>query len=283
MKKKESLDKPRIKGLRVLYIGVAAIWLVATLGVYKESKREKFDLSVKPGAVAYGTHSAPIIPMVSVSTRRTALPMVSGDEVRSSAFYGHAATPSTTTGSSYRVYTTSSASARTSGGGVAGGGRSSSSSSSSSQYGGGHAVLSMLLSSFAPSAGSISNTAVTPTNMATTSMRMNIGPRRIVKPTGDGTGGDKQPDVDDPSVWWYWDEYEEDWVSGDPPVGAVKEEGGIYYEWNGSAWIPKGNVPDLGTPVGDAPWLLLLLLMAVYTIFRLRKKQHASYRFGRLD
>lgn len=275
MKKKESLDKPRIKGLRVLYIGVAAIWLVATLGVYKESKREKFDLSVKPGAVIYGTHSAPLIPMVSISSRRTTIPMVSGDEVRSSAFYGHAATPSTTTGSSYRVYTTSSASTRTSGGGVTGGGRSAFSSSSSSQHGGGHAVLSMLLPSLVSSAGSMSNTAVTPTNMATASMRMNVGPRRV-NPRAGATGepGESVEDTDG-SKWWFWDEDAEAWVD-EPYIGATRNNGGVIEEWNGSAWIPKGNVPDLGTPVGDAPWLLLLLLMAVYTIFRLRKKQHAS-------
>lgn len=278
-KKKESLDKPRIKGLRVLYIGVAAIWLVATLGVYKESKREKFDLSVKPGAVTYGTHSAPLIPMVSISSRRTTLPMVSGDEVRSSAFYGHAATPSTTTGSRYRVYTTSSASARTSGGGVAGGGRSSSSSSSSSQYGGGHAVLSMLFPSFAPSAGSISNTAVTPTNMATTSMRMNVGPRRVNPHAGEtGSEGDQYQDTEDPNLWWYWSEAAEGWVSGDPPVGTVKEEGGVMYEWNGSSWIIKGQVSDLGTPVGDAPWLLLILQMTIYVTLRICKKRHIAIK-----
>lgn len=280
MKKKESLDKPRIKGLRILCIGIAAIWLVATFGVYKESKREKFDLSVKPGAVTYGTHSAPLIPMVSISSRRTTLPVVSGDEVRSSALYGHAATPSTTTGSSYRVYTTSSASARTSGGGVTGGGRSSSSSSSSSQYGGGHAVLSMLLPSFAPSAGSISNTAVTPTNMATTSMRMNIGPRRV-NPRAGETGQPGDPpvqDTEDSDLWWWWDEDAEDWVSGDPPVGTVKEEGGVMYEWNGTSWIIKGQVSDLGTPVGDAPWLLLILLMTIYVTLRICKKRHIAIK-----
>lgn len=273
MKKKESLDKPRIRGLRVLYIGVAAIWLVATLGVYKESKREKFDLSVKPGAVTYGTHSAPLIPMVSISSRRTTLPVVSGDEVRSSALYGHAATPSTTTGSSYRVYTTSSASARTSGGGVTGGGRSSSSSSSSSQYGGGHAVLSMLLPSFAPSAGSISNTAVTPTNMATASMRMNIGPRRT-RPDYTGTGGEE---VEKDGETWYWDEEAEDWMNI-TPVGTVREWEGYYEEWDGYNWVRKGQVSDLGTPVGDAPWLLLILLMTIYVTLRICKKRHIAIK-----
>ena len=108
-------------------------------------------------------------------------------------------------------------------------------------------------------------------------MRMNVGPRRVNPHAGEtGSEGDQYQDTEDPNLWWYWSEAAEDWVSGDPPVGTVKEEGGVMYEWNGSAWIPKGNVPDLGTPVGDAPWLLLLLLMAVYTIFRLRKKQHAS-------
>ena len=98
-KKKESLDKPRIKGLRILCIGIAAILIVASLGVYRESKREKFDLSAKPGAVTYGTHSTVTMPIISVPIRQ-GVPMVSRKEVRSYAHYGRSSMSTTSKASS---------------------------------------------------------------------------------------------------------------------------------------------------------------------------------------
>lgn len=264
-KKKESLDKPRIKGLRILCIGIAAIWIVASLGVYRESKREKFDLSAKPGAVTYGTHTAPVIPMVSVSTRRTVLPMVSGSEVRSFARYGHAATQGTTAGNDYRLYTTSSAISRSEGRIGSAGGGSLSSSSSSSRHSGAYTVESMISMIFASSTANtpMSPMVVTPTNLATASLRRNIGPLRS-RPDYDGTGGQE---VEKDGETWYWDEGKEDWVNI-TPIGTTKEEDGYYWEWNGTTWVRKSQVADLGTPVGDTPWLIMMFLAVVYVLKR---------------
>lgn len=274
-KKKESLDKPRIKGLRVLCIGVAAVWLIASFGVYRESKREKYDLSVRPGAVTYGTHSSPVIPMVSVSKQRTAIPMISGSEVRSYARYGHASMPSMSSGGDYGIYTTSSATthAGSTGGGAMGssGGGSTLSTSAASQRSGGFTVSSMLsmLSGSATANTSMSSITVTPSNLATTSLFRNVGPRRVNPHAGEtGSEGDKYQDTEDPNLWWYWSEAAEDWVSGNPPIGTVKEEGGIYYEWDGTGWVVKGQVSDLGTPVGDTPWLIMMLLAVAYVLKR---------------
>ena len=87
------------------------------------------------------------------------------------------------------------------------------------------------------------------------------------KPEGDGSGGGT---VVDGGETWYWDEVLEDWVNI-TPVGTIKEEGGVMYEWNGSEWVRKSQIADLGTPVGDAPWLCLLLLCAAYALFLGRK------------
>ena len=93
-----------------------------------------------------------------------------------------------------------------------------------------------------------------------------IGHIRRVKPTDEGGNRDPRPDADDPSITWYWDEEEEDWVS-DMPVGTIRDNGGVIEEWNGSEWVPKSQIADLGTPVGDAPWLCLLLLCTAYALF----------------
>ena len=96
--------------------------------------------------------------------------------------------------------------------------------------------------------------------------------RRVNPHAGEtGTEGDKWQDTENPNIWWYWEEEAEGWVSGNPPVGTIKEEGGVMYEWSGSAWVVKGQIADLGTPVGDAPWLWMLLLLAVYALFLGRK------------
>jgi hypothetical protein len=86
-----------------------------------------------------------------------------------------------------------------------------------------------------------------------------------------GTEGDKWQDTENPNIWWYWDEEAEGWVPGNPPIGTIKEEGGVMYEWNGSEWVRKSQIADLGTPVGDAPWLWMLLLLAAYALFLGRK------------
>jgi hypothetical protein len=88
-----------------------------------------------------------------------------------------------------------------------------------------------------------------------------------------GTGGDKYPDTENPSIWWYWDDEAEGWVSGNPPVGTIKEEGGFVYEWDGTGWILKSQVEDLGTPIGDAPWLWMLLLISGFMLAK--RKENA--------
>jgi hypothetical protein len=68
----------------------------------------------------------------------------------------------------------------------------------------------------------------------------------------------------------YWNEEEGEWQST-PPVGTIRENEGVIEEWNGSEWVRKSQIADLGTPVGDAPWLWMLLLLAAYALFLGRK------------
>ena len=49
-------------------------------------------------------------------------------------------------------------------------------------------------------------------------------------------------------------------------IGDTRIDRGVTYEWNGTSWNPVGDQgdPTNPTPLGDAPWHWMLLLMAVY-------------------
>lgn len=70
----------------------------------------------------------------------------------------------------------------------------------------------------------------------------------------------------------YWNEEEGEWQST-PPVGTIRENEGVIEEWNGTAWVPKSQIADLGTPVGDAPWLWMLLLISGFMLAK--RKENA--------
>ena len=114
---KNDLRTPRLGMAVALCVALTALWLVALYGTYEDSHREKYDVRVTPGAVTYGTHSTAIIPTVSVPMRHSSVPMISGGAVRSYAYSGHAATPSATSGSGFKMHTTSSATVHTIGSG----------------------------------------------------------------------------------------------------------------------------------------------------------------------
>ena len=76
----------------------------------------------------------------------------------------------------------------------------------------------------------------------------------------------------------YWDVDEEDWLpipGADPSkgsyVGETREIDGKNYIWTGTEWI-LNTTPEV-TPIGDTPWLLLLLLCGAYAAFLSRRKR----------
>ena len=95
------------------------------------------------------------------------------------------------------------------------------------------------------------------------------GNPRKAKPSYDGEeDGESKVDDEDPSIIWYWNEDLEDWVSS-MPVGTVKEgDDGYYYEGDGTTWVRKGQIADLGTPIGDAPWWLMVWLLLAYGVVK---------------
>lgn len=253
---KNRFNSPRVGAfIVVLAVGVSVIWALSAYNGYSDSKLERYDVRVKPSAVNYGTHSTASIPVVSASIRPHRAPMISGDAVRSYAYAGHAAVPSASYGSSsnFRIHTTSSATLHSVGGGgsTGGGGGFSSTGSSSpgiSQSSGGFSmsmpVLAMATST-TPAASSVSS------------------PKRFRAPDYDGSYGG-EVGYDGGKIW-IWDE--EVWIEqGDIPVGTTKIDDGKTYRWDGSSWVLVGDQLEPGVPVGDTPYLLLLLLIALYGI-----------------
>lgn len=248
----------------LIFLGVvlAALWLVAAYGFYKESERAKYDVSVSPGAVTYGTHSTALMPM-TVSPLKHVLPMISGGEIRSYARHGHATM--SVSGGSGSMHTTSSAKVKSIGSGGSGssGMMTSSGNSRSSQrgiiYSGASAsvpVLAMTTSSQSASASA-------------TSVRHGINPRRMPSSPGEEEGDIQQ----EGGKWWWWDN--EQWIEiseASLPVGTTKIEGGKTYRWNGTDWEDVTDQTDPGLPVGPMPWLLMVLLAAGYAGYKKRRE-----------
>lgn len=246
----------------LIFLGVvlAALWLVAAYGFYKESERAKYDVSVSPGAVTYGTHSTALMPM-TVSPLKHVLPMISGGEIRSFARHGHATM--SVSGGSGSMHTTSSAKVKSIGSGGSGssGMMTSSGNSRSSQrgiiYSGASASVPVLAMT----------TSSQPSSASANTVRHGINPRRMPSTPGE-VEGEEQTDSEGT---WRWDG--EQWVLvGGIPVGTTKIEGGKTYRWNGTEWEDVTDQTDPGLPVGPMPWLLMVLLAAGYAGYRRRKE-----------
>lgn len=244
-----------------LCVAVLFLWAVAVYVTYQDTKMTRYNVSIKPGAVNYGTHSTVTMPPVMRTSYRHSTPMISGDVVRAYAHAGHAAMPMASTGSSsgFRIHTTSSASMHSIGGGgsAGGGGMMSSSGGSSSRgirYSGGSVSMPML--AFATSSSTVSS--------AYPSSGLSAPGMKKVKPNGDGEYNGEYYN----GQWWNDDE--EEWVD-EPFVGAIRYNGDVMERYDGSNWVPVNNQGDPGVPVGATPWILMLLLAGAYAL-RLRIK-----------
>ena len=259
---KRDMRAPQTRMLGALCVALAALWLVALYGTYEESRREKYDVRVSPGAVTYGTHSTATIPMTSVATRRSAVPMISGGAVRNYAHYGHATMPNAASGSSYRVHTLSSATVHTLGSGGGGGGGMSSGSSSSSRginYSG-VSVSMPTLALATPTYATVRSEQSSTLASSVESTPGRVGHIRKAAPVDEGEDGEWRNGGE--NDWWYYDGW--DWVA--PWEGATRIVGDVTYKYEGGSWVPMSDQgdPTNPDPLGDAPWHWMLLLMAVY-------------------
>ena len=246
---------------------IAAIWMLALYDTIQEEHEKRYNVTVRPGAVSYGTHSTASVPPLVLPMQRSSAPMISGGMVRSYAHHGHATMPSAGVSSGYRMHATSSATVHTIGSGSgsgAGMGTASGTSSTSRgiTYGGGSVsmpVLAVASSSFASSSSSSEA-------MTSSSARYGMGPRRAPS-AGEGNEGDWAKDTDG---WWY--KGEDGWVAVKLNDTRLDPELGYTVIWNGSEWV-KLTEYEPGVPLGTTPWLLMILLTCVYAL----GKNYVSY------
>lgn len=257
-----------------LCVAVLFLWAVAVYVTYQDTKMARYDVTLKPGAVNYGTHSTATMPPMIQSSYRHSTPMISGDAVRAYAHAGHATMPMASYGSSsgFRIHTTSSASVHSIGGGgsVGGGGMMSFSGESSSRgirYSGGSVSMPVL---------AVNSSMMAAPSTSGTSASLPVGPRRA-QPKGSGTDGEWRyggDDPENPSDWWYYDDYAEDWIQvTDGDMRPANDGTGNFWKYSGGKWVyvdDKGN-PVSPTPIGATPWLLMALLAFAYAL-RLRIK-----------
>lgn len=273
--------RPPRKGVIILAsMMLIAIFGLAVYSAYEQRTDLAHSVHVSPTSVHYGTVSTVRTQGLVVPMRSTA-PLLSSGEIRSYAYSGHATMPkATSSGSGFKIHTTSSASVHSIGGGGAGGGGSmsggssfSSSSSKGLNYSGGSVSIPTLAvnsSILATSANAAEASAPLSVNT-----RQSIGPRRARPNDEDGEEGDwSDADAGD-GDWWYKDE--DGWRQ--PIEGETRFDPTLGYTvvWNSStsSWV-KGSEYEPGVPVGNTPWLWLVLLALNYGVIKqVYKKRNA--------
>ena len=258
--------RPPRKGV-IVFASVVflSIFVIAVFDAY-EYKAQALGHSVhlSPSSANYGTvSSAPVT--VAVPMRSTA-PMLSGGTIRGYAYSGHSSMPKTsgTSGAGFKIHTTSSASMHSygsgggGGGSVGAGGGSSSSSSSRGIQSSGVAYSMPTLALVVPSYASNSGQNV-------------LRPR--YEPGYSGTSEGERGE--EGGKYWIWDG--EEWIEeGAIPVGTTKIEGGITYRWDGHDWVVVGDQADPGVPIGDTPWLWMIILLGAYACTRYIQKKKTA-------
>ena len=248
---------PRKSVIILASLVFAVIFSLAAYSAYVQQTDQAHSVHLSPISANYGTLSTARPQALAVPMQSTA-PFLSGGEIRSYAYNGHATMPkATSAGSGFKIHTTSSATVHTIGSGGGGGGAFARGTSSSSR--------GMTQQAAATSVSFPSQTMVTPvmtpttTTTETTPSKYGIAPRRAPGYSGSYEGEQGE----DGGKYWIWDG--ESWIeTGAIPVGTTKIKDGITYRWNGSEWEVIGNQQDPGVPVGNAPWLLLLFLAGIY-------------------
>lgn len=71
---------------------------------------------------------------------------------------------------------------------------------------------------------------------------------------------------------YIWDEYDGKWVPK-PDNNAQHPHNSDLVWVDGQGWRPISDLPEPGTPIGDIPWLMLLMALVAYSTCRVIKKK----------
>ena len=75
---------------------------------------------------------------------------------------------------------------------------------------------------------------------------------------------------DDETGLWYWYDSEGGWIQAE-----TKIEGGKVYVWDSTnnKWVFVGDQAEPDSPIGDIPWLMLLIAAAAFGTYRVVKQK----------
>lgn len=172
------------------------------------------------------------------------------------------------------VHTFSNGAIHSYGGGGTGGGTTGVTLSRKASYSGGSAGYAMPSMSISmPRARSYAYNNVQEAS-SETHARQGMPGRRLLPSKGEGDYDEEiQPDATTPNTWWRWSDEAEGWlavVEGD----TWMHDGETYY-FNGTTWEVKENQADADSPIGDMPWILLLLMLGGYVVVKsVRRKMY---------
>ena len=266
--------RPPRKGVIVFASFVfAALFIIAFIISYEQRTDLAHSVHLSPTSANYGTVSTIRSSSLAVPMHSTA-PLLSSGTIHAYAYSGHATMPSTGSSSGFRIHTLSSATMHSygsgggGGGGAVSGGSSSSPSSQTIRYCGASVSMpSLAMTSTSRTNRIISSSAVLATETGNDSHR----PGQIKRVHSDGFGGYEGDYNGEPYEGQWWNSALEEWVE-DPFNGAKKIDGGLTYEYRDGDCVPVSNQADpTNVPVGDAPWIGILLLCAAYALFLGRK------------
>lgn len=95
------------------------------------------------------------------------------------------------------------------------------------------------------------------------------GRRRIIVYDGEEYGEyDGEPNSNKSKIW---DEETQTWVDA-PAIGTERTINGVLSVWTINGWLPKKDIKDPDSPVGDIPWLFFGLLVVGYIGVVTRKR-----------
>ncbi len=259
MNKYNNTRPPRTGVIVLASVIFLSIMVIAFLNAYeKEAQALGHTVKMSPASVSYGTVSTARTSSPVVVPMQHTSPMMSRGTNYGNAYSSYTAmSKGSSSGAGLKVYTTSSVSAPvySNGGGNAGGGSTGSTGGASSshrgttRYGGVSFRMPALALATPAYASSSSEAGV--------SAPYGAGPRRM--PGIDD--GEEEDWYEDDDGWWYKDE--DGWRR--PSEGETRFDLVLGYTvtWNGEEWVKSGEY-NPGVPVGDAPWFLMLLLLAAY-------------------
>ena len=140
-------------------------------------------------------------------------------------------------------------------------------------------MMSVSYSNHTPAFSAVSAPVVSPTEYVQQyAHHMSAPGRRKLKTYDDGTESGEYDGEANSGNTKIWNEEDQAWEDA-PAIGTEREVNGVWCVWTTDGWKPKYDQKDPDAPIGDIPWVFMLLLVAGYVgvvACRKRKRQTLS-------